>query len=296
MVSQTVTHHTSKNRGRILAGLPVKERRLRLNGIGTAVLEGGDGPPIVLLHGPEGHAPLWRPIIPGLVARHRVIAPDLPGYGSSDPVTALELTPDRLFGWLDDLIECTCPEPPVLVGDVLGGAIAAHFACDRSDRIKSLVLVNTLGLEAFQPPPDFGQVLQDYLTDPSERTHDALWSNCAFDYDAMRRRMGTAWDWISAYNVERGRTPSQQALLPGLIEQFGRPIPPEDLRRIAVPTTLIWGRHHRPTPLSVAEAASLRYSWPLHAIDNASDPFMEQPEAFLDALFGALATSKRKED
>ena len=39
-------------RERLLAGLPVTERRLRLAGVSTAVLEGGDGPPVVLLHGP----------------------------------------------------------------------------------------------------------------------------------------------------------------------------------------------------------------------------------------------------
>jgi hypothetical protein len=39
-------------RERLLAGIPVSERRLQLAGVSTAVLEGGDGPPVVLLHGP----------------------------------------------------------------------------------------------------------------------------------------------------------------------------------------------------------------------------------------------------
>ena len=50
--------------------------------------------------------------------------------------------------------------------------------------------------------------------------------------------------------------------------------------RIAVPTTLVWGRHDLQTPLSVAEAASARYGWPLYVIEGArDDPFFEQPEA-----------------
>jgi pimeloyl-ACP methyl ester carboxylesterase len=66
-------------------------------------------------------------------------------------------------------------------------------------------------------------------------------------------------------------------------------IPQDDLARIAVPTTLIWGRHNLGLRLKVAEAASARYGWPLHVIEDAGDdPAIEQPEAFLEALRSAL--------
>jgi ubiquinone/menaquinone biosynthesis C-methylase UbiE len=61
-----------------------------------------------------------------------------------------------------------------------------------------------------------------------------------------------------------------------------------------VPTTLIWGRHDRATPLSVAEAASARYGWPLKVIENCNDdPPVEQPEALLRALRTALGGARR---
>jgi pimeloyl-ACP methyl ester carboxylesterase len=74
------------------------------------------------------------------------------------------------------------------------------------------------------------------------------------------------------------------------MEQFGMPaIPARDLARIAVPTILIWGRHDRATPLSVAEEASARFGWPLHVIENCNDdPPVEQPEALLRTLRDAL--------
>src|SRR5947207_11244407 len=71
-------------RERLLAGLPVRERRLDLAGVSTAVLEGGDGPPIVLLHGPGEFAAKWMRVFPALVRTNRVIAPDLPGHGTSE--------------------------------------------------------------------------------------------------------------------------------------------------------------------------------------------------------------------
>jgi pimeloyl-ACP methyl ester carboxylesterase len=66
-------------------------------------------------------------------------------------------------------------------------------------------------------------------------------------------------------------------------------IPAADLDRIAVPTSLIWGRQDRQVPLAVAEAAAARHGWPLQVIDPAGDdPPMEQPGAFLAALETAL--------
>ena len=50
-------------RRRLLAGAPVTERRLELAGVSTAVLEGGDGPPVVLLHGQGGWAGMWLPVM-----------------------------------------------------------------------------------------------------------------------------------------------------------------------------------------------------------------------------------------
>jgi pimeloyl-ACP methyl ester carboxylesterase len=109
----------------LLAGLPVTERRLQLAGVSTAVLEGGAGPPVVLLHGPGAYAAAWLRVIPGLVTTHQVVAPDLPGQGAST-VAAGKLDVDRVVAWLAELVERTCPSPPVLVGHLLGGAIAAR--------------------------------------------------------------------------------------------------------------------------------------------------------------------------
>jgi pimeloyl-ACP methyl ester carboxylesterase len=278
-------------RERLLAGIPAEERRLQLAGVSTAVLEGGDGPPVVLLHGPGANAAHWMRVIPGLVTTHRVVAPDLPGQGASEVAGGL-LDAERVLAWLGELIERTCSSPPALVGNTLGGAIAARFAADQGDRLSRLVLVDALGLTPFDPAPEFGRALQEFLAQPTERTHDGLWRYCALDLDGLRERMDERWEPFQAYNVDRARTPSVQAALGSLMEQFGVPaIPSAELTRIAVPTTLIWGRHDLATRLAVAEAASARYGWPLHVIENAADdPPIEHPAAFLRALHTALGT------
>jgi pimeloyl-ACP methyl ester carboxylesterase len=98
-----------------------------------------------LLHGPGDFAGMWMRVIPDLVTTHRVVAPDLPGHGTSELVDG-RLDADGLRAWLSGLIERTCPSPPVLVGHVLGGAIGARFAVNHSDRLSRLVLVDSLGL------------------------------------------------------------------------------------------------------------------------------------------------------
>ncbi|HEX7006346.1 MAG TPA: alpha/beta fold hydrolase [Alphaproteobacteria bacterium] len=276
-------------RRRLLADIPVTERRLELAGISTAVLEGGDGPPVVLLHGPSGNATHWMRVIPGLIARHRVIAPDLPGHGATT-VAEGALDAARVLAWLDALVGRTCDAPPALVGQLLGGAIAARFAAG-GGRVGRLVLIDGFGLQPFQPAPAFGLALTEFLAQPTEDSHRALWRHCAFDLDGLRRRMGERWQPFEAYNIDRARTPSVQTAVAALMEHFAMTaIPPADLARIAAPTTLIWGRHDAATPLTVAQTASARFGWPLVVIENCNDdPPVEQPEALVRALDAALA-------
>ena len=287
MSTQTIR---SNARERLTANLPVSERRLTLAGIPTALLEGGEGPPVVLLHGPSGNATHWMRVLPELVDAHRVIAPDLPGHGASEPTEAGPVAA-AIFAWLGQLIERTCESPPVLVGHALGGAIAARFAAADGDRIRGLVLVDALGLGAFDPAPDFGTALQEYIADPSERTHDLLWQHCALDLDGLRERMGELWAPFTAYNVDRARMPSRRAALGRMMGEFGLPAIAEDeLAAIRVPAALIWGRQDLATPLETAEEKSRRLGWRLEVIERCGDdPPVERPDEFLAILRPLIA-------
>jgi pimeloyl-ACP methyl ester carboxylesterase len=273
-------------RERLLSGLPVSERRLQLAGVSTAVLEGGEGPPIVLLQGE--FAAVWMRVIPELVTTHRVIAPDLPGLGASE-VSNGPPDADSALTWLDALIEQTCAIPPVLVGKGPGGALAARFAIDHSARIDRLVLVDTFGLARYRPAPGMALSFISVMLRPTERGLQRGFRHCFHDLGALRAEMGERYEWMAAYALDRFRTPTVNAAMRSLMRQLASAIPSGDLDRIAVPTTLIWGRHDLGVRLNVAEAASTRYGWRLHVIEDArDDPAIEQPEAFLGALRTAL--------
>jgi pimeloyl-ACP methyl ester carboxylesterase len=281
-------------REQLLAGMAVAERRSLLAGISTSVLEGGAGNPLLLLHGPGGHSAMWQQVIPDLMTTHRVVAPDLPGHGVST-VADGTLDADRVIAWLGELIEQTCPTPPIVVGQLVGGALAARFAADYGDRVDRLVLVVPFGLAPFEPSPAFGAALMGFLAQPSEETHDDLWKHCVFDLQALQRQPAVRWELMKAYNLDRARTASVSRALEALMEQFGFPAIPEAvLARIEAPTSLIWGRRDSIVSVSVAEAASRRYRWPLLVIENAgNEPAIEAPDAFLRALRTALEAPTR---
>ncbi len=270
------------------AGLAVEDRRLHVAGIPTAVLDGGGGPPVVLLHGPIANGLHWRRVIPALTPGHRVIAPDLPGQGETGQTAGG--TREEVLEWLDALVEETCDGPAAVVGVTLGGAVAAWYAAEHPERVDRLVLVDALGLAPFAPAPRFGAALNAFLAGPGGETYDGLWNVCAFDFDPMRAAMGTSWEALRAYTVEGIGDPRTMAGLGALMQAFALQAIPEDtLARIDAQTTLVWGRQDLATSLVTAEAASARYGWALEVIDDCADePPMERPEPFVAALARAI--------
>jgi pimeloyl-ACP methyl ester carboxylesterase len=191
-----------------------------------------------------------------------------------------------VLAWLAALVERTCPGPPAIVGASLGASIAARFAIAHPDRLSRLVLVDAGSLGRFRPAPGVVLALARFVLRPSERTQRAFLRQVAVDPDRARALMGTD---AQAYALELARTPSVRAANRRLLRELGtRPIPPEQLAAIAVPTALVWGRQDRVMRLRIAEEASARYGWPLHVVEDAGHFAVERPEAFRAALAAAL--------
>ena len=158
------------------------------------------------------------------------------------------------------------------------------------------MLVDTLGLAPFRPSPKFALTMVAFLARPNERSYDRFMRQCSFDLDNLREALGPRWAPYAAYNLDQARSARARAV-GRFLRTVGLPrIPSEDLARITVPTTLIWGRHDRANRLRIAEQASARYRWPLVVIEGcADDPPRDRPEAFLQALGtvrGAVARSE----
>lgn len=119
------------------------ERRLEANGLTFRVLDEGDGPPVLLLHGFPDTADLWRAQIAALAAAgFRAIAPDLRGRGETDMPDGVEAY--RMHHILDDLagiLDALDVPRAHVVGHDWGAATAWVFAIARADRVDKLAVL-----------------------------------------------------------------------------------------------------------------------------------------------------------
>jgi pimeloyl-ACP methyl ester carboxylesterase len=275
--------------GRLIEGLPVTHRRLDVAGVSTSLLEGGDGPPFLLLHGQGGFAEIMAPFMRMTVDRYRVIAPDLPGMGRST-ITSGRLSGGRAIEWLIELIAKTCDQPPIVLGASLGGSIALRLAVARGDQLRRVVLVDSGSLGRFLPRPSLLFALIRLMRKPDRASIARLQRQIFLDADRVRAEAGKRLEALEDYQIDRARQSSVSAANRTLLREVGmKPVSAEQLRRIGVPVAMIWGRQDRVMPFRYAERASVAYGWSLYPIDDAGHvPFVEQPVAFESALRAAL--------
>lgn len=271
-------------RERMLAGLPVTERRIQLAGADTSVLEAGEGPPLVLLHGGiECGGAYWAPVIGRLADGHRVVVPDLPGLGESEPVA--DLTKELFSDWFRALLQATCDGPPQLVAHSLLGTLAAAHAARDGGALRDLVIYAAPGIGPYRVPVRLMMLAISFDLRPSEKNAERFDRFAFFDYDGAKRRDDGWLEAWSTYSRARAREPHVKRTMRRLIKTCTKQIPDPELRRIQVPTALIWGSHDRFVPLGVAEEAGPRLDWPLRVIGDCGHvPHIERTQAFLDAL------------
>jgi 2-hydroxymuconate-semialdehyde hydrolase len=279
----------SAARHRLAAGLPVLARRIDVAGTGTFVASGGEGRPLILLHGGiESAGAYWAPVVTALAGTHHMVIPDAPGLGESDPVA--RLSPAAFATWLAALVRQTCPEPPVLVAHSLLGTLAARFATRHSPLLRRLVIWAAPGIGPYRLPAGLIAAAIRLDLRPSDRNL-ARFARWPFhDLDRARQRDPAWYDAFFAYELDRTRVDHVKRTMRYLLRTCTKRIPEPELRAITVPTVLLWGRHDRMVPLRIGADASARLGWPLHVIEGSGHvPHLEDPDTFVSALHDAIA-------
>ena len=115
---------------------PLRSTSSEVDGVRVHALVGGEGPPVVLMHGFAVSGSYMRPLAQRLVADFHVLVPDLPGDGrpAASSVPALA---KRLAAWLEQ----SGPERPIVVANSLGCQVVTALAVSRPDLVGPLVLV-----------------------------------------------------------------------------------------------------------------------------------------------------------
>ena len=122
-------------------------------GIRTLYLEAGppDAPPVLLLHGLGATNASLLPVLADLARDYRVLAPDLPGFGSSDAPNAA-YSSAWFAAWAEDFQRAVDARPAVVIGNSLGGRIALEIGLTHPSSVRGLVLLT--------PSPAFRRLRQ----------------------------------------------------------------------------------------------------------------------------------------
>ncbi len=123
----------------LLPGLAERFRTVR--GVRIRLFEGGEGPPLLLLHGFGGAAWNFTELVPRLAGR-RLLIPDLPGHGASAPLPAVSMA------GLADAVAALLPGPLPVVGHSMGGVVALRLAERHPGLVSGLVLAAPAGISS----------------------------------------------------------------------------------------------------------------------------------------------------
>ena len=249
--------------------------RITAGGIALEVVRRGAGPPLLFLHGMQtvdAHAPF----LDRLGVHAAVIAPSCPGFGRSPRPAEFDTVYDLVRLQLD-LIDAL-PAPPVLIGHSFGGWLAAEVAVAAPKRIAKLVLVDAFGIKISDR--ETADILDVFNTAPAE-VRRRTWHDPAKapSFDGMTD------DAIAAH------ARSWEALcLYGWKPYMYNPQLKRWLRRITVPTLVLWGEHDGIVSPTYGHAyAELIPGARFSTIAGAGHaPHLEQPDAFADAVLGFL--------
>lgn len=263
-------------------------RRVTVDGIAMHVVEAGQGPPVLLIHGLGWDGSMWSPTVDLIAGDHHVVTADTRGHGASDAPPG----PYTIAGFARDyaaLLDALRLEQVVVVGLSQGGMVAQTLALTRPDLVAALVLVSTAS-----------------RSDPAAREHmEARLSATERDGAAAAARLA----------VESIFSPSWRAANPSAVERFvawrtAMPLGPlaaatraaygfdltGDLSCIAVPTLVVAGGADRLTPPSGMEDIAARIPGARYVVvpDAGHILPVERPDAFhghLLSFLAALATS-----
>ncbi|MFZ0705564.1 MAG: alpha/beta fold hydrolase [Candidatus Korobacteraceae bacterium] len=201
----------------------------------------GQGEPLLLIHGLGAEADVWAYCLEPLSQSHRVIAPDLLGFGrSSKPLINYRVA--TFVELLDRFLQALAVPRLSLVGNSMGGWIAASFAIQFPERVNKLVLNDAIGIVAgsVEIPID----LQPSSLQNMREVMEFMFCDKSFVSDGL---VEMAYE----LHLERNDGPTIASVLENIRLKVDRL--DEQLDRLKVPTLLIWGDCDRISPLSVAE-------------------------------------------
>jgi pimeloyl-ACP methyl ester carboxylesterase len=264
---------------------------------------GGDGMPLLMVHGLGGNAMNWMAVGPELAKNHRVLALDLAGFGRT-PLFNRSATLGANADLVHSFIEQVIGEPTILMGNSMGGHIAILEAADHPRWVTALILVDPAipGVHVRRPDPTMLGVmaaltlpgLADFVIDRRARTlgpERLVRETIALVTVDPSRVDAEVIDAHVQLMRERGNLgrQSSRAFLQAVRSLGLRMADPRfwaRMKKVEAPTLVVHGELDRLIPVVAARDLVRRLpNWSLEVIEGVGHvPMMEAPDLFLKVV------------
>lgn len=224
------------------------------NGSRVNYVEMGQGPAVVLVHGLSGCWQNWLENIPQLARRHRVIALDLPGFGESE-LPNEEISIPGYGRFVDAFLGEIGIERAAIVGNSMGGFIAAEVAISHPSRVEKLVLVSAAGLVRVGNRELYALERAARLFHPLTAAFLARREHLVRRPKLRARMLYGVVRYPARIAPELAYEVASGAGKPGFLDALNAIIAydfRDRLPEISVPTLIVWGRNDRIVPVAGA--------------------------------------------
>jgi pimeloyl-ACP methyl ester carboxylesterase len=250
----------------------------------------GEGMPVLFLHGWALGQHTYRAVIEEIAEQGcRVIAPSLPGFGGTAdlPDTAFSLS--GYAEWAVSLLDALdIAEPCVVIGHSFGGGVAIRLAHDHPERVRSLVLVNSIGGSAWRR----GRTLRSIAERP-------LWDwGLHFPGDVWPVRQATRVLPVIAEDLVPNiiRHPRAMVKVANLARRADLRAELERLRDRHMPITMLWGRRDGIIPRESFEAMCVASGANGTVVDGSHSWLLADPHHFAEVITNDVSVAKAARD
>jgi pimeloyl-ACP methyl ester carboxylesterase len=274
-------------------------RVTKVDGVRTRYFVGGEGPPLVVVHGLGGAAVNFTLLAPLLARRHRVLIPDLPGHGKTEPLERA----DDLTAYADHvaaLAELEGMFPAPLIGYSMGGVIALRLAVSRPKSVMGLALVAAAGIVSVSRRAEIWLGVTGALRPAQVMTRFR---------GTFARRPRLRWLPFGLWGAVDPPALAPEGVL-GFLEgpsqhtdvgTAGRALlrddPRPDLDHVRCPVLLLWGSRDRLVPLVDGFEYARRLRAPIRTLPAAGHLLVgEQPHACAEILVDFLDRIREVEE
>ncbi len=268
----------------------VVNQRTWVQGKPAAYSLAGAGMPVVLLHGWALAQHTYRKVIEEIAEQGcMVIAPSMPGFGGSGDLQGDAFSISGYAKWVADLLDVLeIEEPAVLVGHSFGGGVAIKLAHDMPKRVRSLVLVNSIGGSAWRN----GRTLRSIGERP-------LWDwGLHFPSDVWPVRQATRVLPVVFEDLVPNlvRNPRAIVRVANLARRADLRVELERLRDRGLPITILWGTRDGIIPRESFEALCVASGVEGTVVEGSHSWLLADPQHFGEVITNDVRVAQAARD